>query len=408
MANPDDPAMGRDVVVPANARIVDLSTQTVLPGLIDAHTHLLAAIDPKWDLGDTWIMTLQRREGFRVILGAHHAKEVLEVGFTTVRDLGNAGEYLDMDLEKAIRFGSVPGPTIIPAGRIIAPFGGQFWDTPTNPELLNSPEYYFADSQDEMRKAVRENIYWGAKVIKIVVDAQTYQYSVEDIRFIVDEAARAGLKVAAHAQTEKGAHAAIEAIHRQLRGSWRARPGHPARHDNLGRTASGRAQGARIARSRHGGRHHRCPWKSIEGYQHAEGSLVRNERWHYVPPGSSPPARSDDIPSAEDHCSNAGQGDHIESDDDACVHRADPTAGQAGRTTKIGGRPRQRCQIMHWQIIADRFEPAECRGHQPDEQSLKQVATQADRHPGSRRTREQRDRAGNGKERRHRGPHPQE
>lgn len=213
-------AVGRDVVIPTNSRIVDLSSQTVLPGLIDAHTHLLAAIDPKWDLGDTWIMTLQRREGFRAILGARHAKEVLEAGFTTVRDLGNAGEYLDMDLEKAIRFGSVPGPTIIPAGRIIAPFGGQFWDTPTNPELLNSPEYYFADSQDEMRKAVRENIYWGAKVIKIVVDAQPYQYSVEDIRFIVNEAARAGLKVAAHAQTEKGARAAIEAKVASIEHAW--------------------------------------------------------------------------------------------------------------------------------------------------------------------------------------------
>jgi imidazolonepropionase-like amidohydrolase len=186
-------AIGSDLAVPSDARIVDLSGQTVLPGLIDAHTQLLAAIDPKWDLGDTWIMTQQRREGYRAILGARHAKAVLEAGFTTVRDVGNSGEYLDMDLEKAIRFGIVPGPTIIAAGRIIAPFGGQFWDTPADPKLLNSPEYYFADSQDEMRKAVRENIYWGAKVIKIVVDGQRYQYSVDDVRFIVREAARAGV-----------------------------------------------------------------------------------------------------------------------------------------------------------------------------------------------------------------------
>ncbi len=212
--------IGRAVAIPPDAIVIDLSNRTVLPGLIDAHTHLLAAIDPKWDLGDTWIMTLQRREGYRAILGARHAKEVLEAGFTTVRDVGNSGEYLDMDLEKAIRFGVVPGPTIITAGRIIAPFGGQFWDTPSDPKLLNNPEYYFADSRDEMRKAVRENIYWGAKVIKIVVDGQRYQYSTDDIRFIVDEAARAGVRVAAHVQTERGAHAAIEAKVASIEHAW--------------------------------------------------------------------------------------------------------------------------------------------------------------------------------------------
>lgn len=213
-------AIGADLAVPPGATVIDLSDRTVLPGLMDAHTHLMTSQDAHWDLGDVWIMTVQRRAGYRAILGARNARAMLDAGFTTVRDVGNAGDYLDMDLEKAIRFGKVPGPTIIPAGRIIAPFGGQFWDTPTDGRLLYQPEYAFADSQDEMRKAIRENIYWGAKVIKIVVDGQRYQYSADDIRCIVAEAARAGLKVAAHVQTEQGARAAIEARVASIEHGW--------------------------------------------------------------------------------------------------------------------------------------------------------------------------------------------
>ena len=213
-------AIGDRVAVPSEAQLIDLSRYTVLPGLIDAHTHLCAAVDPKWDLGDFWIMAMQRRGGFRAILGAANARAMLEAGFTTVRDVGNAGDYLDTDLEKAIRFGIVPGPTIVPAGRIIAPFGGQFWDTPADRRMLGNPEYYFADSRDELRKAIRENIYFGAKVIKIVVDGQKYIYSTDDIRFIVAEAAAAGVKVAAHVQSERGARNAIEAGVASIEHGW--------------------------------------------------------------------------------------------------------------------------------------------------------------------------------------------
>jgi len=212
--------VGSDVQIPSDAKRIDLSHETVLPGLIDAHTHLLGTVDAKWDLGDFWIMAMQRRAGFRAIQGAEHAKEMLESGFTTVRDVGNSGDHLDTDLEKAIRFGVVPGPTMVFSGRIIAPFGGQFWDTPADARLLQNPEYLFADSRDEMQKAVRENIYWGARVIKIVVDAQRYTYSADDIRFIVAEAARAGAKVAAHVQTERGARAAIEAGVASIEHGW--------------------------------------------------------------------------------------------------------------------------------------------------------------------------------------------
>lgn len=203
-------AIGSGIEIPSGATRIDLSRESVLPGLFDAHTHLLADVDPKWDLGDYWIMALQRRTGWRAIVGARNAKEMLDSGFTTVRDVGNSGDHLDTDLDKAIRFGVVPGPTMIFSGRIIAPFGGQFWDTPADPRLLQNAEYLFADSRDEMQKGVRENIYWGARVIKIVVDGQKYAYTADDVAFIVAEAAKAGVKVAAHAQTERGARAAID------------------------------------------------------------------------------------------------------------------------------------------------------------------------------------------------------
>jgi imidazolonepropionase-like amidohydrolase len=204
----------------AMAHIINLPDSYVLPGLIDAHTHLCAAISDKWDLGDTWIMTLQRRPGFRAIEGAANARAMLDAGFTAVRDVGNSGDYLDADLEKSIRFGIIPGPKMIFAGRIIAPYGGQFWDTPADRKLLDNPEYAFADSRDEMRRFVRENVYMGARVIKIVVDGQKYIYSEDDIRFIVQEAASAGVKVAAHVQTEKGAHNAVAAGVASIEHAW--------------------------------------------------------------------------------------------------------------------------------------------------------------------------------------------
>jgi imidazolonepropionase-like amidohydrolase len=203
-------AVGASVQIPAGAQVYDLSGSTVLPGLFDAHTHLCMTVDLQRDAGNYYYTTLNDPDSFRAVQGVANARAMLDAGFTTVRDVGNEGNYACVSVARGIERGLIQGPTMLTAGRIIAPFGGQFGLQPNRREL-GEPEYFFADTRDEMRKAVRENAHFGARVIKIVVDDQRYIYSADDIRFVVEEAKRAGLKVAAHCWTREGAHNAAEA-----------------------------------------------------------------------------------------------------------------------------------------------------------------------------------------------------
>ena len=200
-------SVGPGLTIPTGANVIDLSRSTVMPGLFDCHSHLCQMTTP--ENRDLFTTDIGQSTAYRAIIGVKTAREYLESGFTTVRDVGNNGNYADTSLRNAVENGLVPGPTIVNAGRIIGPFGGQYYLRPERVEL-GSPEYFFADTRDEMLKAIRENIHFGALVIKIVVDDQRYIYSVDDIKFMVEEARRAGLKVAAHCMTEQGARNAAE------------------------------------------------------------------------------------------------------------------------------------------------------------------------------------------------------
>jgi imidazolonepropionase-like amidohydrolase len=206
----DIKAIGAGLQIPAGAIVVDLSKQVVLPGLFDAHTHLCMNMQHQRDASNYYITTLLDSNAKRAIQGVANARSMLEYGFTTVRDVGNAGNYADTELRRAIDLETVPGPTVINAGRIIAPYGGQFQMQADKKELGN-PEYFYADTRDELKKAVRENIHYGARVIKIVVDDQRYIYSVDDIKLVIEEAHAVGFKVAAHCWTRQGARNAADA-----------------------------------------------------------------------------------------------------------------------------------------------------------------------------------------------------
>ncbi len=197
---------------PADVEQIDLSGETLLPGLIDMHVHLDST--PLYG-GYAY---LQFTDAFWAIIGARHAKDTLEAGFTTVRDVGGEN-FDDVGLMQAVDAGFVPGPRIVPAGYPIGATGGHC-DVNEFPPSMAQKNPAVIDSPDEGRHMVRWMHKYGAQVIKICATGGVFshgdtpgaqQLSYEEMKAIVDEAHMEGLKVAAHAHGAPGINDAIRA-----------------------------------------------------------------------------------------------------------------------------------------------------------------------------------------------------
>jgi imidazolonepropionase-like amidohydrolase len=204
------PASHVEPHAPRDAKVVDLSHATVLPGLIDCHTHLMARFT---DVPDNYLIGLATKsQAFRALEGAADARVTLEAGFTTVRDVENEGSgYADVALRDAINQGLVEGPRMQVATRAIAALG-QYNPFGVSPDLVDFPTgAQMVAGAEEARRAAREQIGHGADLIKVYADWQYPTLTVEEMTAVVEEAHKAGLKVAAHATTPDGVKNALKA-----------------------------------------------------------------------------------------------------------------------------------------------------------------------------------------------------
>src|SRR5215471_1117949 len=205
---------------PASARIIDLSDRTCLPGLIDAHTHVLLQGDIT--AADYDEQLLKQSVAYRTILATRSVKRALDYGFTTIRDVETEGAgYADVDLKRAINRGIIPGPRMQVATRAMDVTGAY-------PLLGYAPEVpvphgvQVVDGPDDGRKAVREQISYGADWIKVYSDRSYFvradgvlddipTFTLDELKAVVDEAHRQHHKVASHAIALNGVHNSVEA-----------------------------------------------------------------------------------------------------------------------------------------------------------------------------------------------------
>jgi imidazolonepropionase-like amidohydrolase len=200
-----------------DAEVIDLRDHVVCPGFIDLHTHLIGRLDR-----GSYMPFLTGSAARDVLDGVRNASTTLRAGFTTVRDVGTFRAFLDCELRDAIREGICEGPRMVCAGAYVtcSSGGGEINDLAPDIPLPEEFRFGVADSEDEVRKAVRRIAHRGADVIKLIATGAVYatgtvpgapEYSEAEIRAAVDEASMYRLFVAAHAHGAEGALRAIRA-----------------------------------------------------------------------------------------------------------------------------------------------------------------------------------------------------
>jgi imidazolonepropionase-like amidohydrolase len=199
---------GSGLKIPKNATVISLADSYLVPGLIDAHSHLCHEYSyelekvPGSNIATESVML---NDAARAMLGVKNARSLLMSGYTTARDLGNSGTNADVALKKAINEGWTMGPRLYVSTRALSPIGGQFSSMDANLQrTIISREYVEINGVEDARRAVRQAIFDGADCIKIIVNNNRLVLSEEELSAIVQEAQRAGLRVAAHATQGDG------------------------------------------------------------------------------------------------------------------------------------------------------------------------------------------------------------
>jgi imidazolonepropionase-like amidohydrolase len=200
--------------LPPGARLLDLSRYAVLPGLIDAHAHLLMQHPGDEGSGETNVREIVREgDVMRALRGAARARSYLQAGFTSVRDVGNAGRFADVALKRVLAEGALAGPRLFVAGPGLSPSGGQMDGLAPGHSALVDHEYRVVRGAEDARVAVREAAAQGVDHIKIYSNSSPNPgyLSVEEMRAAVGEAHLMGLKVTAHATTDEAIVRALDA-----------------------------------------------------------------------------------------------------------------------------------------------------------------------------------------------------
>ncbi|MEP6730312.1 MAG: amidohydrolase family protein [bacterium] len=195
------------------AHVMDLGNVTLLPGLIDTHTHLLQNYNGRLGGDDENMLNTvaTMSPAARALLGAQMAREDLEAGITAVRDVGNSGWNGDVALRDAIDRGYVVGPRMQVSTRALSAAGGQFGPLQPAAQALIEQEYAVVSTPEEARRAVRQAFYDGADLIKVIVNTGPRVVSLDEMKAIVEEAHRVGKRVAAHAIGDTATRIAAEA-----------------------------------------------------------------------------------------------------------------------------------------------------------------------------------------------------